>query len=61
MAGEKNGPLDQFTIKPLVSIDIGGADLSFTNSSLAMLITVLSISLFLVVGMSRAGGSRWRS
>ncbi len=63
MAGEKNGPLDQFTIKPLVSIDIGGADLSFTNSSLAMLITVLSISLFLVVGMSRGRlvPGRWQS
>lgn len=63
MAGEKQGPLDQFTIKPLVSIDIGGADLSFTNSSLAMLITVASISLFLVVGMSRGRlvPGRWQS
>lgn len=63
MAGEKHGPLDQFTIKPLVSIDIGGADLSFTNSSLAMLITVLSVSLFLVVGMSRGRlvPGRWQS
>lgn len=63
MAGEKQGPLDQFTIKPLVSIDIGGADLSFTNSSLAMLITVLSVSLFLVVGMSRGRlvPGRWQS
>ena len=62
--GEKHGPLDQFTIKPLVSIDIGGADLSFsTNSSLAMLITVLSVSLFLVVGMSRGRlvPGRWQS
>ena len=63
MAGEKQGPLDQFTIKPLVSIDIGGADLSFTNSSLAMLITVASVSLFLVVGMSRGRlvPGRWQS
>jgi len=63
VAGEKHGPLDQFTIKPLVSIDIGGADLSFTNSSLAMLITVLSVSLFLVVGMSRGRlvPGRWQS
>ena len=63
MAGEKHGPLDQFTIKPLVSIDIGGADLSFTNSSLAMLITVASVSLFLVVGMRRGRlvPGRWQS
>ena len=63
MAGEKQGPLDQFTIKPLVQIDIGGADLSFTNSSLAMLITVASVSLFLVVGMGRGRlvPGRWQS
>lgn len=63
MAGEKQGPLDQFTIKPLVQIDIGGADLSFTNSSLAMLVTVASVSLFLVVGMSRGRlvPGRWQS
>lgn len=63
MAGEKQGPLDQFTIKPLVQIDIGGADLSFTNSSLAMLIAVASVSLFLVVGMGRGRlvPGRWQS
>ena len=63
MAGEKHGPLDQFTIKPLVNLDVGGADLSFTNSSLAMLITVLSVSLFLVVGMRRGRlvPGRWQS
>lgn len=63
MAGEKHGPLDQFTIKPLVGLDVGGADLSFTNSSLAMLITVLSVSLFLVVGMRRGRlvPGRWQS
>ena len=63
MAGEKHGPLDQFTIKPLVRLDVGGADLSFTNSSLAMLITVLSVSLFLVVGMRRGRlvPGRWQS
>ena len=63
MAGENKGPLDQFTIKPLVQIDIGGADLSFTNSSLAMLIAVLAVSLFLIVGMSRGRlvPGRWQS
>lgn len=63
MAGEKHGPLDQFTIKPLVNINIGGADLSFTNSSLAMLITVVAVSVFLVMGMSkgRLVPGRWQS
>jgi len=62
VAGEKHGPLDQFTIKPLVNINIGGADLSFTNSSLAMLITVVAVSVFLVMGMSkgRLVPGRWQ-
>ncbi|MCY4190681.1 MAG: F0F1 ATP synthase subunit A [Rhodospirillaceae bacterium] len=57
------GPLDQFTIKPLIELDIGGADISFTNSSLAMLITVVAASLFLVVGMRRGQlvPGRWQS
>lgn len=38
-------PLEQFTIKPLIPINIGGYNVSFTNSSLFMVITVLSIVL----------------
>jgi len=58
-----NSPLDQFTIKPLIELDIGGTDVSFTNSSLAMLITVVAASLFLVVGMRRGQlvPGRWQS
>lgn len=36
-------PLEQFTVKPLIPINIGGYDISFTNSSLFMIITVLTI------------------
>lgn len=40
-------PLKQFEIKPLVPLELGGLDLSFTNSSLWMAIAVvLSVSLF---------------
>lgn len=41
--------MDQFIIKPIVPITIGGYDVSFTNSALFMVIAVISaISLFLI-------------
>lgn len=41
-------PLEQFTIKTIIPINIGEYNISFTNSSLFMVITVLSVvSLFL--------------
>ncbi|MDJ0893648.1 MAG: F0F1 ATP synthase subunit A [Alphaproteobacteria bacterium] len=47
---EKHSPLEQFTIKPLVEIDIGGLDLSFTNSSAMMVIAVLLAGMMLTLG-----------
>jgi len=38
-------PLEQFEIKKIFPINIGGADISFTNSSLCMVITVLVVFL----------------
>ena len=46
-------PLEQFTIKPIVSINIGGLNLSYTNSALYMTIAVLVIVLGLVWLTSR--------
>lgn len=40
-------PLYQFKIKPLIPFHIGGYDLSFTNSSLFMMLTTLSICFFI--------------
>lgn len=40
-------PLEQFRIKPLVDISVGGVDASFTNSALMMMITVVGISSLL--------------
>lgn len=37
------GPLEQFTVKPIIPIEIHGYDVSFTNASLFMVITVVSI------------------
>ena len=53
------GPMEQFEIHPIVPLEIGGIDISFTNSSLWMCIVVGSISLFLMVAASsRAARSK---
>jgi F-type H+-transporting ATPase subunit a len=46
-----HSPLEQFQIKRLIPIDIGGLDLSFTNSALFMLIAVALVTLFLTYAM----------
>ena len=45
----KDSPLKQFEIDPISTIDVGGYNLSFTNSSFSMLLTVLVITLFLTL------------
>ena len=53
--GGAHNPLEQFQIKRLIPIDLGGIDASFTNSALFMLIAVALITLFLTYAMrSRA-------
>jgi len=46
-AGEKHSPLEQFEIIPYWQIKINNLDLSFTNSSVAMVFTVACITIFL--------------
>lgn len=46
-------PLEQFEIKPIIPIEIGGLDISFTNSALWMLITVVVSTGFLTWAMRR--------
>ena len=55
-------PLDQFVWKPIFPVEIGGVDVSFSNSSLFMTITVVVASLFLVLGMRRSAivPGRWQ-
>ena len=48
-AGEKHSPLEQFEITPFIHLKTGSVDLAFTNSSLAMVITVAAIILFLTL------------
>ncbi len=55
MAADKVDPIHQFHINPIVPIHIGGYDLSFTNSSLFMVVVVALASAFLY--FSTAGRS----
>ena len=58
-----HSPLEQFTIKPLAPIEIGGYDVSFTNSSLFMVLTIILATVFLAGGMRRRAmvPGRWQS
>ena len=60
---EAHSPLEQFKIKPLLDFEVGGIDLSFTNSSLFMVATVVLITGFLILGMRRGAmvPGRWQS
>ncbi|NOT39018.1 MAG: F0F1 ATP synthase subunit A [Alphaproteobacteria bacterium] len=50
-----HSPMEQFAIKPLIPIEIGGVDLSFTNASLWMLLAVAAGTLLLTLGVKRDG------
>lgn len=54
MVGEaKFDPMHQFQVHPIVPFNIGGYDLSLTNSALWMLIALGVIAVFIGVGMKR--------
>lgn len=44
--------MEQFEVHPIVPIEVGGVDLSFTNASLWMVIVVATTALFLTMGAS---------
>ncbi len=52
--GEAHNPLEQFEIHRLVDLQLGGIDISFTNSALWTGIVVLIATGFLVLATSRA-------
>lgn len=54
MAAAGHSPLEQFEIKTLAPIKLGSLDISFTNSSLFMVIAVVIASALLVFGMGRS-------
>lgn len=47
-------PLSQFEIKKIIPIEALGYDISFTNSSLAMLLTVILMILFMFFGLNKS-------
>ncbi|PQA87746.1 F0F1 ATP synthase subunit A [Hyphococcus luteus] len=49
------GPMEQFEIVPIVPLSFGGLDISFTNSSLWMLIGTTAIAVFFFAATRRAG------
>ena len=46
-AADKVDPIHQFQIHPIIPLHIGGYDVSFTNSSLFMVVTIVLASAFL--------------
>ena len=49
-----HSPVEQFEIKPLVELSLAGYDVSFTNSSLFMLLAISVSAIFLISAMRRA-------
>ncbi|SDT92286.1 F0F1 ATP synthase subunit A [Stappia sp. ES.058] len=58
-----NDPIHQFQISKLVPIEVGGLDLSFTNSALFMVVTTALVAMFLILSSGGRGlvPSRWQS
>lgn len=56
-------PIEQFKIKPIIPLEVGGVDISFTNSALMMVLVVVFASAFLTLSVrSRAlVPGRWQS
>ena len=46
-------PLHQFVVQPLLPLNIGGLDASFTNASLWMVISVVAITFLTMFGMRK--------
>jgi F-type H+-transporting ATPase subunit a len=56
-------PLEQFTIRPIIPLHIGGLDVSYTNSALLMTITVVLVTTLLMASTRGAAlvPTRWQS
>jgi len=44
-------PMEQFAIKPIIPLHLGGYDVSFTNQSLLMVVVVAAAALFLTLAV----------
>jgi F-type H+-transporting ATPase subunit a len=63
VAAQDHSPLAQFEIKTLVPLQLGDANVSFTNSALFMALAIILITLFMVLGMRKRAlvPGRWQS
>ena len=62
-AGEAHhSPLAQFMIHKIIPFEVGGVDVSYTNSALAMTAAVVAVSVFMILGMRRGAlvPGRWQ-
>ena len=61
-AGSGHSPLEQFQIKEIIPLKLGGVDVSYTNSALAMTVAVVLVSCFLLFSMRRGAlvPGRWQ-
>ena len=61
--GGGHSPLAQFEIDRLIPLQLGGIDVSYTNSALVMTVALLTATLFLTLGMRRHAlvPGRWQS
>lgn len=48
---DAHGPMHQFQIERITPLELGGYDISFTNSSLYMVLAVALVSAFLILAM----------
>ena len=46
-------PMEQFEVKPIIPLHLGGYDVSFTNQALWMCIVVGAVSLFMAAAVSQ--------
>ena len=60
---EAHSPLEQFEVRRLVEMHVGGADVSFTNASAMMVLVVLLVTAFLTLSMRGRAmvPGRWQS
>ena len=60
---KEHSPLEQFEIKRLIDIQLGGVDASFTNSSLMMIFVLVVATMALSLGMRKRAmvPGRWQS
>jgi F-type H+-transporting ATPase subunit a len=60
---EGHSPLTQFEVHALLPLSIAGHDVSFTNSSLMMVLAIALVSLFMIIGARKRAlvPNRWQS